>query len=225
MSLPLEAAGLFQHKISIYSSNLGEPILRAAVIVLTRAQDGARKLRLIWAVGVCLRLNGDAAVRPVRGRHGRGGVYLHGGEVGVYIQPRSAVLDGAGVLAREREAVVIIARDAPYDGKVELSLRRHDAPRRDEPAVYLQPARRGYLHGIVQHVVPAEVEVHMRGGGVHRVRAAHAAEVEPQRAALDGVGHARLQLAGEAVVPVGGDQREAHGGLRQHLRAPLALIV
>lgn len=67
MSLPLEAAGSFQHKISIYSSNLRESIFRAAVIVLARAQDGARKLRLIWAVGVCLRLNGDAAVRPVRG--------------------------------------------------------------------------------------------------------------------------------------------------------------
>lgn len=131
MSLPLEAAGSFQHKIAIYSSDLGKPILCAAVIVLARAQDGARELRLVGTVGVSLRLNGDAAVRPVRGRHGRGGVYLHCGEVGIYIQPCSAVLDSAGVLASECEAVVIIACDAPHDGEVEIALRRHDAPRRD----------------------------------------------------------------------------------------------
>lgn len=82
------------------ASYFRKPILRMAVIVLTRAKDGARELRLVGAVGVRLRLNGKTAVRPVRGGHGQGGVYLHGGKVGVYIKPRFAVLNGADVLIR-----------------------------------------------------------------------------------------------------------------------------
>ncbi len=109
------------------------------------------------------------------------------------------MLDSADMLTCEREAMVIVARYAPHDGKVKLPLRRHDAPGRNEPLVNLQPARRRYLHGIVQHALPAEGEIHMRCGGIHRVRIAHSAEIKAQRAALDGIGHARFKCADRAV--------------------------
>ena len=179
---------------------------------------------MIGRVGEALRLDGKAAAGAEGLAQEFAGVELQGREVGVERQRDAAVGGLAGARSLEHEGVVVAAPDRAGDGEVKVPLRGQHAPGGDQRPVHLQHAARRDAHPHAEHAaLTAEIEVHVRGRRKDGVGVGLALKIDMQLRARHGIADLRRDFAGEAVVAVGGDERE-HDALALDAALPDATV-